>query len=430
MPIDYNGIIFFMHKFYCLIIIQIIMMGYPISIKAQYNKIFNNNIRSLKVVADNNWTSLPIIELNNGMLTIDFDELSTEHQNLTYNITHCDANWNPTKGIFESDFVEGFADNNTIDNITPSTLTTIPYTHYQIQIPNSRCRPKLSGNYLLTIQDANNEPIAQVSFMIIEQFENTMPIKLTVKTTTDATVNQYHQQIDMDLSYGKYNVINPNYQIETVLLQNKQWHNLRKNAKPTYIMPTGLRWTHCNNFIFLAGNEYRKIEILSTKVPTLGIDKISWDGSSYNAYPFIDYPRKNYIYDKDANGSFLIRNSDNYNNDTESDYVKTHFRLNAPMITNGDIYINGDWTYDLFIPKYKLKYNNETKLYEVTIPLKLGYYNYQYIVKNNKGEFSCIPIEGSFYQTENTYQALVYYREQGGRTDKLVGYCETKFQIR
>jgi len=29
-----------------------------------------------------------------------------------------------------------------------------------------------------------------------------------------------------------------------------------------------------------------------------------------------------------------------------------------------------------------------------------------------------------------TYQALVYYREQGGRTDKLVGYTSFKFKAR
>ena len=32
------------------------------------------------------------------------------------------------------------------------------------------------------------------------------------------------------------------------------------------------------------------------------------------------------------------------------------------------------------------------------------------------------PTEGSYFQTENQYQALVYYREPGGRTDLLVGY--------
>jgi hypothetical protein len=35
-----------------------------------------------------------------------------------------------------------------------------------------------------------------------------------------------------------------------------------------------------------------------------------------------------------------------------------------------------------------------------------------------------VPSEGNFYQTENKYQALVYYREIGGRTDQLVGYSE------
>ena len=40
------------------------------------------------------------------------------------------------------------------------------------------------------------------------------------------------------------------------------------------------------------------------------------------------------------------------------------------------------------------------------------------------GSFQPLPSEGSFYQTENKYQALVYYRGQGERTDRLVAVDE------
>ena len=32
---------------------------------------------------------------------------------------------------------------------------------------------------------------------------------------------------------------------------------------------------------------------------------------------------------------------------------------------------------------------------------------------------------GNFWQTENEYQILVYYRRPGGRFDELVGYGQT-----
>ena len=108
--------------------------------------------------------------------------------------------------------------------------------------------------------------------------------------------------------------------------------------------------------------------------------------------------------------------------------MQVHFQLSCPQPVKGDVYVNGDWTYDRFLPQYKMAYDEESKSYQTVIPLKLGYYSYQYIVLNENGRTEIMPTEGSYYQTENTYQALVYYREQGGRTDKLVGYTSFKFK--
>ena len=41
---------------------------------------------------------------------------------------------------------------------------------------------------------------------------------------------------------------------------------------------------------------------------------------------------------------------------------------------------------------------------------------------NQNGTLSTLPADGSFYQTENSYQSLVYFRGQGERTDRLVNY--------
>jgi hypothetical protein len=40
------------------------------------------------------------------------------------------------------------------------------------------------------------------------------------------------------------------------------------------------------------------------------------------------------------------------------------------------------------------------------------------------GTIRTMPTEGDFYQTENSYQMLVYFRGQGERTDRLVGFQE------
>ena len=71
-------------------------------------------------------------------------------------------------------------------------------------------------------------------------------------------------------------------------------------------------------------------------------------------------------------------------------------------------------------------YDDAAQMYETQVLMKLGYYSYQFLLVDNSGRARVLPSEGSYYQTENNYQAFVYFKEQGGRTDRLVGYTQTK----
>ena len=287
---------------------------------------------------------------------------------------------------------------------------------------------KRSGNYLLTIYDENDDDreVARIAFMVTEPAEAQMGVGLKVLTNTDATINQHHQQVEMEVGYGGYRVTDPQRQITTVVLQNQRWDDARWNARPQYTMADGLRWSHCGDYLFWAGNEYRKFEILSTDVAAMGVDRIDWDGTQYHAYPWTGEPRPNYIYDPDADGAFVIRNSDNYQANTESDYLLVHFRYRCEKPFQEAVYLNGNFTQDRFLPQYRMEYHAETQSYECNVPLKLGYYNYQLLMIAEAGRPALLPTEGNFYQTENSYQALVYYRPIGGRTDQLVGYAQMK----
>ncbi|WP_332912833.1 hypothetical protein [Algoriphagus boritolerans] len=52
---------------------------------------------------------------------------------------------------------------------------------------------------------------------------------------------------------------------------------------------------------------------------------------------------------------------------------------------------------------------------------KQGWYDYQFGFPTANG-YESDPIEGSFFETENEYEVLVYYRALGSRYDQLVGY--------
>ena len=397
-----------------------------LNICAQRNEILDKNIASLQVVANNDWLSLPIITLNsNDFVNISFDDLTHEYHRYCYKIEHCEADWQTSSALFESDYIDGFASGNTIDDVQESTNTVQLYTHYKISFPNNKCRPKISGNYRVTIYDENDEKhvVCRAYFMIVEP---SMGVHLNVTTNTDIDINGKYQQIEMAIDYGNNIVSNPQTQIKTVVMQNSRWDNAVINAHPQYIKANGLQWIHCKDFIFDGGNEYRKFETLDVTHTTMGLESINWDGHNYHAWIWTDEPRPSYIYDKDANGAFLIRNSDNIDNDINSDYIITHFRLKTPQ-TADPIYINGFFTNDRFLPQYEMKWNEKNQQYEGELLLKQGYYSYQYLMMKPEGKLKPVPSEGNFCQTENTYQALVYFKSNSDRTDRLVGYTFGKW---
>lgn len=402
----------------------------PFSAFAQRHEINDENIRSLQVVANQKWMDLPIMVLNDGKISIDFDDLTHTYRRLTYRLEHCEADWKPSVGLFESDVVDGFIAGNTIDDVKESTLINTLYTHYHLNIPNDKCQPKLSGNYRLSVYDddsGSDHPLLTACFMLTEPAESSMGVRLNITTQTDQSINREQQQAEMLIDYGTYIVSNPQQQIKTIVLQNRNWLDARWNSKPQYVMPNGLRWLHNQDYIFWAGNEYRKFEILSTDVASMGVDKIGWDGKNFHAYLFPTTPFLNYLYDEDADGAFLIRNSDNVEINTTSDYMLTHFQLNVSSPYPYRIFLNGDWTYDRLLPTYEMTYNSTGGYYEAVVPLKLGYYNYQFLAADEQGRLSSFRVDDSHYQTENSYQALIYFRPQGGRTDKLVGYANVRF---
>lgn len=406
-----------------LLLIGFLMLTMIINSLAQRNLIFNNRIKSLQVMAGTRWLDMPIITLNSGEdINISFDDMTHEYHRYMYKIEHCEADWTPSEDLFENDYINGFASDNPIEDSQESLNTNDLYTHYKLKLPNERCQIKLSGNYKITIYDENNnnEKILEAFFMVNE---NVVNLSMTSTSNTDDDINGSHQQLSIQLNYGKLKVTDWQKEIKTTIIQNGRWDNAVTNPTPQYIMSDGLKWEHNKSLIFNGGNEYHKFEILDVFHPTMGVESVNWDGNKYHAFLWPNEPRPSYIYDEDANGAFIIRNSNNTDVDYTSQYMTVHFQLKAPK-QNGDIYLNAKWTYDLFLPEYRMEWNTQKECYECDVQLKQGYYNYQYLIMSSEGTVKPVSTEGNFFQTENCYQTLVYYKGIGERTDRLVGMAK------
>ena len=112
---------------------------------------------------------------------------------------------------------------------------------------------------------------------------------------------------------------------------------------------------------------------------------------------------------------------------TEAEYVWIHFSLQYPEVNAGQsIHVYGNFNNYVIDKSTALTYNGDSRRYELPYLLKQGFYNYRYVLVNADGSIEEKDnIDGNFWQTENDYQILVYYRKPGGRFDELLGYGTT-----
>ena len=387
---------------------------------------FDRNINGMQVRANANWLVPPVINQGtHDRVNISFDRMGHDYHPMSYHVEHCEADWQTSTELFDVDWLEGFNDL-PIEDYAPSMNTTQPYYHYELSVPNEQTGLKLSGNYRVLITDEETgQAVAEVRFMICE---NAAGLALTATTNTDTDSNHSHQQLRMALNHAALSVTNPEEQLYTVVTKNQQWQEAVVNPRPDALSLSELRWEHCRSLIFPAGNEYRKFETLDVSHTTMGLARMMWDGRAYNAYPFADEARRNYLTDPDANGAFVIRNSDNWEISITCDYVRVNYELKMPPLPAGtDVVVSGLWATSTDPDAYRMTYDAEGGCYRAAIWQKQGYYNYEYRLRHADGTSQAAPTEGSFYQTENAYQAYVYYKGSGERTWRLVGFRQLNF---
>lgn len=393
--------------------------------------LFDAQIKTLRLMVDGDAERFPVIKLDGSeRLEVSFDDLTPEYRRFTYRLEHCGYDGEPSDELFESDYVSAVADEEVIDDYEPSLNTTVQYTHYRFTLPNAHVRPLLSGNYRITVSvedgDGGMKPVVQTYFGVVDT-----KVSLRATCSGDTEIDHFaaHQQVGLRLDCSGLVLRDAGEEVRVRVMQNRRTDNAVIAPPPTSQMGGVLLWEHCPAFIFPAGNEYRKFELLSTRYPGMHGESVRWFEPYYHYTLQSDAVRKHYLYDEDRNGLSLVRWEGSGDPDTEADYVVTHFSFSALPDAGREFYVSGRWASTGLTPEYKMEYNAQTGCYEASLLLKAGYYNYMYLAAGLPASQYpphglTAPAEGDFSQTENEYDFLVYYRPAGARYWQLVA-CAT-----
>ncbi len=384
----------------------------------------NLTIKSLKVYSGDDQTAFPII-LPNGEgpkdITIEFDIQSQNIPNLKIVFKYCDQNWNPTNNIFLLNTGNDVSNNLEFEKL-PTLVQDADY-HFSGKFPNSRKGVSFpfSGKWKFFITDFydTSKVFASGKFFVVY---NEVPLNVTKKNEQleDKTyfpkdlanifniTTEFNLPQQMYPDYVDHVEIIENHKIDFPIIVDRKFNS---NTRQYY-------WDANRNFRFTArdirpGNEYRQVDLRNYNKYNSKNVQAQFNGIEYSRF-FKEGP-------PDLNGGSILLNY----KDKNADYLNVTFSIRIPSEVSGDVFLTGAFNNWELSKSYRME--NRGGVYKLTIPLKRGIYDYQYVLAdfiNNKIENAdWYVLEGNSWETSNVYEVFLYYKDPNyGGYDKIIGY--------
>lgn len=383
----------------------------------------SQNIKSIQLrpLQENNFSS--IVPLGT-VLELSFDDLDADSKDYTYRIEHMTHDWMKSR-LLSSQFIDGF-DENTIINVTNSFNTFQSYTHYAVKIPNINTVITKSGNYLLSILNDDDELVFSRRFVL---YENAAIIGVQASRSRNAKTTDTQQTLEFSINHPNLRINNPSQEVNVVLLKNENWNEAITDLQPTFFKPNQLKYTYSNKTNFWGGNEYLNFDSKFIRNKSLNVVRIEKEDIFHHyLYPYTYNEYLTYRYNPDINGQFLIRTLEGNDSNTEADYAMMHFTLLADTpFKNKEVYVYGAFNNFKIEKDTKMEYDFEDNSYKGAFLMKQGFYNYTFATVNAYNEVDTNQINGTFFETENQYTVITYFKPFGSLYDRVIGIGTASF---
>jgi hypothetical protein len=378
-------------------------------------------VKSLRVYSSQEQISFPIIDLSDKLknsITIDFDVDGDNYPTFVIIFKFCDSEWNPYESAFLQDPMYNTERSLWFETL-PTTIKGASY-HFRGSFPNKNVHFPFSGKWRFYI-------VSSMDYSRIYGMGRFYVVRPEIKINTGWT----KETADISSRINELNrtlAVRTSFSLPDTLFQANvkkvEIINNRKLSDPVIIDRdkfTGDRffqWNGAKEFTFVArnikpGNKYRQT-----------------DTRNYNVYNTPNVSAKfgnietsnlfTRLY-RDFNGGFeLLDFKDPY-----ADYLNVQFKLRTPDDLFAPVFLVGSFTDWEVLPEFEMR--NDKGMRYITVELKRGIYDYQYVTGNVIGDkvdnIDWQVLEGNFYETENEFYIFLYYTtiEKGGY-DKIIGY--------
>lgn len=397
------------------------------SFSQSVEKVYMPNIQTAQLFKYGYPQGLPVYTINSGdQVQLGFDDLDGNVKSYYYTYVLCDYKWIPVN-INPFDYIKGFTQNR-ISTYRYSSLAYTRYTHYQAILPDRNSAPTKSGNYLLKVfLDGDTSKLVFTKRMLVVDPKATIT-GAVVQPFTPQLFNT-HQKIKFSAQINGLNSFSAAQQVKVVILQNNRWDAAQKDIPPTFVRGNTMEFNSENIAIFPGGKEWRWLDLRSFRLQSDRVARGIYNKNSTELFLKTDVDRngQRYIYYPDLNGMYVTTTYETINPLWQGDYATVHFSLATPdnkPYPKRDVYVAGHFTGYNFSETWKMNFNDSTGRYELPAFLKQGYYNYTYITVDRDDPSIKTELEGNYWETENLYTILVYYKSFTDQAEQLIGVGE------
>ncbi|MBK9270159.1 MAG: DUF5103 domain-containing protein [Saprospiraceae bacterium] len=412
-----------------LITVLLSFMGMNISLSAQpdysailpVDSVYHPLVRTVHFREGLDPVAMPILYLDRPYtLDLHFDLLEGSPRNLFYGYCYYNRDWTASN-LQLMEYLGGFNEME-IRTFRASSQTYLPYVHYQAPLPGRDYSFKVTGNYLLVVYDNAGEIyltkriyLTDNSFKVVPRFQ--IPI--------DPEKSRTHQSMTFTVTgTNRTTIVNPAKEIRVEVWQNGSLSNKMILGDPFFFNGNQLSYTKQDGILYPAMKEFRRKDVRSIQHRTMGVSYWDQKGNDFHCYFKTDSSRADQLYrfEFDFNGRYYVGFEDQINEqgDFLSEYVWCHPVLKTNIESDYPVYLYGAITDWKLKEEFRLEYNHQEKVYKGKFYIKNAVFDYLYATLNDDASINTSLYEGDWYETENDYFVMIYFRPFGGRYDQMV----------
>ncbi len=404
------------------------------SMTATGQEIFSDRIIGLRVYGSVK-AGFPLVIQDSTALTVEFDTNEDKPANFRLKYYHCNRDWNRTLSDFVNDESRNTSHYPLSYRTAPAGVQKYRY-HYVFRLPGvpEIQRFLYSGNHILELWDEDGtERVAACRFLVAEK---TVKPALKVVNTRLAEQSPYDLAHKIEVqdqipemvkrrqpldTFGKdgpdspeqQEVLNPLQVSSMDVYKNRELYRPSRfdlNSPGAHTMMNGFGTSRITLTIenISPGNVYRRLDIRNVAAYPPGQPLLSRKGA--------DVPRLLYAGNRDNHGLSSVTDGDQY-----ADYLNIQFEFRDDDKSAGDsIYVVGDFNGWQPSVTSLMKYNPDLKRFVLTMSVRRGTYDYQYVYGSD-----WVEAEGSDWRTINIYTAVLYYHDNRlGGYDRILGVVQ------